>query len=196
MSSVITIQSTEELFSPSTLQEICRVYCSSNVKALLLASPKKNRAAENAVPENSKLNKSVQLPVQVWEGLLNDYHGVPEDYFPLLLAVLKNAFSFVKTSLTSKSRKNLGLKNIHLPNTTTLTDVRLRLVMANYPFSIDIHNCPALTKKAVTIINEFGQNLECLNIGNSTHILPIDVDTWIAKLIKGKRIPYSPNTLN
>jgi len=58
--------------------------------------------------------------------------------------------------------------------------------MANFPYSLDINNCPTLTKKAVTVINECGKNLECLHIGNSAHILSIDVDAWISKLNKGQ----------
>ncbi|ODN04318.1 Protein zer-1 [Orchesella cincta] len=167
MSSIISIQSSEESFSPPTLQEICRFYCTSNAKTLLFASQKRNQ--NDADVENSKLRKSIQLPVPIWEGLLEDYHGAPEDYLPLILAVIK-------------CRKNFHIKSIHLPNTPTLTDERLRLVMACFPASLDIHNCPSLTKKAVAVINEYGQHLEFLQIGSSTQILTIDVEAWILKL--------------
>lgn len=80
------------------------------------------------------------------------------------------------------------LRNIHLRNCVNLKDEQLRLILANYPVSLDIHNCPCLTKKSFDTINKFGKNLECLIIGNSTQILPTNIDNWMLYLKESKLV--------
>lgn len=161
----------EEDNVPERLLDICFTYIVRHLHTICYVNPSTNCY---------ELYPGLSIPRELCEKFVQFYHekvGTLDDKFVKI---------FNDSSVTS-------LKKVRLRN-SSISDDGLEALLKHKLVELDLEKCKNITEKSLTVLNQHGENLLDLTIGNGVKLLPVrnivsdETRCYVVKTPKLKRL--------